>query len=89
MQMLVCIKAVNLLLAADFRNGKKFLVHTFGILYFAQYAVRQNTVFLYHFVYKVNKIFPRNWRTLKIGTNHSVTSSAKVCIVFVNVILLI
>jgi len=50
-QMLVCIKVVTPLLAADFRDGEKFFVHTFGILYFPQYAVRQNTVSLHHFVF--------------------------------------
>jgi len=34
MQMLVCTKAATMLLAADFRWGGGFWVHTLGILYF-------------------------------------------------------
>jgi len=52
-----CIMAVTLLLAADFTDGEKFWVHTFGILYFPQYAVRQNIVSLHLFLFWVNKIY--------------------------------
>jgi hypothetical protein len=52
MQISVCRKAVTLLMAADLRDGEKFWMHTFEIIYLPQSAVRENAMSLNHLCFR-------------------------------------